>query len=289
MTTQRSYPTDHPTSSTGEIFTSKDEPEGFQRLPSITSSSIGVHRLFHLPSYRNPLLHSRRRKREMTPTEKKDANYWDKRKKNNEAAKRSREKRRLNDFVMEGQLLALSEENAQLRAEVLSLQYHMGIKQSLEASPHVGGSYFKPPLWGLGLPPKFPELYHCWPQHRFSPFSYPLKTSPKSANQPSQVSYLDSRANLVETNPPSQQQVSSGNDPPFQPQPFPAQKSTITSSLHPLPSYSSLSLHPSPLPPKWPPSLPLSLWDTDGSRNGVWSIWKFDSRYSSSRLSAESS
>lgn len=67
---------------------------------------------------------SPRRKREMTPASKKDALYWDKRRKNNEAAKRSREKRRLNDMMLESQLLALSEENTQLRAEVFSLQCH---------------------------------------------------------------------------------------------------------------------------------------------------------------------
>nr|XP_046248122.1 uncharacterized protein si:dkey-172o19.2 [Scatophagus argus]XP_046248123.1 uncharacterized protein si:dkey-172o19.2 [Scatophagus argus] len=65
-----------------------------------------------------------RRKREMIPSDKKDATYWDKRNKNNEAARRSREKRRMNDLMMESQLLAMADENAQLRAQVLSLQYH---------------------------------------------------------------------------------------------------------------------------------------------------------------------
>ncbi|XP_035997229.1 uncharacterized protein LOC118564176 [Fundulus heteroclitus] len=63
----------------------------------------------------------------MIPPDKKDATYWDKRRKNNEAAKRSREKRRINDLLMEGQLLALSEENAQLRAQVLNLHYHTNL------------------------------------------------------------------------------------------------------------------------------------------------------------------
>ncbi|XP_070688274.1 NFIL3 like protein [Pempheris klunzingeri] len=67
-----------------------------------------------------------RRKREMIPANRKDATYWDKRVKNNEAARRSREKRRLSDLMMQGQLLALNEENAELRARVLSLQYHSG-------------------------------------------------------------------------------------------------------------------------------------------------------------------
>ncbi|XP_074834023.1 NFIL3 like protein [Carettochelys insculpta] len=68
-----------------------------------------------------------RRKREFMPDEKKDTMYWEKRRKNNEAAKRSREKRRLNDFALESQLVAVSEENARLRAELLALKLHFGL------------------------------------------------------------------------------------------------------------------------------------------------------------------
>ncbi|XP_015281401.1 PREDICTED: uncharacterized protein LOC107122782 [Gekko japonicus] len=68
-----------------------------------------------------------RRKREFTPDEKKDDGYWDKRKKNNEAAKRSREKRRGSDLALEGQVLALLEENARLKAELLALKFRFGL------------------------------------------------------------------------------------------------------------------------------------------------------------------
>ncbi|XP_077355873.1 nuclear factor, interleukin 3 regulated, member 6 [Festucalex cinctus] len=68
-----------------------------------------------------------RRKREFIPLEKKDEGYWDKRKKNNEAAKRSREKRRVNDMVLESRVLALLEENAHLRAELLALKFRFGL------------------------------------------------------------------------------------------------------------------------------------------------------------------
>lgn len=71
-----------------------------------------------------------RRKREFTPDEKKDASYWEKRRKNNEAAKRSREKRRANDFMLETRLVALSEENAALRAELLALNLRYGLLSS---------------------------------------------------------------------------------------------------------------------------------------------------------------
>ncbi|XP_076001404.1 uncharacterized protein LOC142994561 [Genypterus blacodes] len=68
-----------------------------------------------------------RRKREFTPDERKDEGYWDKRRKNNEAAKRSREKRRANDMVLERRILGLLEENAQLRAELLALKFRFGL------------------------------------------------------------------------------------------------------------------------------------------------------------------
>ncbi|XP_012673757.2 nuclear factor, interleukin 3 regulated, member 6 [Clupea harengus] len=68
-----------------------------------------------------------RRKREFIPQDKKDDSYWDKRKKNNEAAKRSREKRRVNDMVLETRVLALLEENARLRAELLALKFRFGL------------------------------------------------------------------------------------------------------------------------------------------------------------------
>lgn len=76
-----------------------------------------------------------RRKREFTPDEKKDNGYWDKRKKNNEAAKRSREKRRVSDLALEGRVLALLEENARLKAELLALKFRFGlIQDSVEPS-----------------------------------------------------------------------------------------------------------------------------------------------------------
>ncbi|XP_072310132.1 nuclear factor interleukin-3-regulated protein [Eucyclogobius newberryi] len=71
-----------------------------------------------------------RRKREFIPEGKKDNLYWERRRKNNEAAKRSREKRRINDLVLENKLLALGEENASLKAELLSLKLKFGLLSS---------------------------------------------------------------------------------------------------------------------------------------------------------------
>lgn len=76
-----------------------------------------------------------RRKREFIPLDKKDEGYWDKRRKNNEAAKRSREKRRVNDMVLEGRVLALLEENARLRAELLALKFRFGLVKDPSNAP----------------------------------------------------------------------------------------------------------------------------------------------------------
>uniref|UniRef100_A0A8C9CBR4 NFIL3 like basic leucine zipper n=1 Tax=Phocoena sinus TaxID=42100 RepID=A0A8C9CBR4_PHOSS len=81
-----------------------------------------------------------RRQREFMPEEKKDTVYWEKRRKNNEAAKRSREKRRLNDAALEGRLDALLEENALLRAELRALKHRFGLL------PPTGGTWTLPTL-----------------------------------------------------------------------------------------------------------------------------------------------
>ncbi|XP_054717051.1 nuclear factor interleukin-3-regulated protein-like [Uloborus diversus] len=63
-----------------------------------------------------------RKQREFIPDAKKDDSYWDRRRRNNEAAKRSREKRRLNDMVLETRMIELTKENALLRAELVALR-----------------------------------------------------------------------------------------------------------------------------------------------------------------------
>ncbi|XP_034045589.1 nuclear factor, interleukin 3 regulated, member 2 [Thalassophryne amazonica] len=83
-----------------------------------------------------------RRKREFISDEKKDASYWEKRRKNNEAAKRSREKRRLNDMVLENRVIALNDENARLKTELLQLKLRFGLISTasyIEKSQQIGG------------------------------------------------------------------------------------------------------------------------------------------------------
>ncbi|CAN9500537.1 unnamed protein product [Ophioblennius macclurei] len=103
---------------------------------------------------RQPVTRSKRR---MTPADDKDATYWIKRQKNNEAARRSREKRRLKDLIVEGHLLALSEENAHLRAQVLSMRYSRGLQCAVDAGKGAASvasllppSLAPPPVHGHG-------------------------------------------------------------------------------------------------------------------------------------------
>uniref|UniRef100_A0A1I7WXC3 BZIP domain-containing protein n=1 Tax=Heterorhabditis bacteriophora TaxID=37862 RepID=A0A1I7WXC3_HETBA len=50
----------------------------------------------------------------------KDEHYWERRRKNNDASKRSREKRRISDIAMEQRILALSQENQLLKSRLES-------------------------------------------------------------------------------------------------------------------------------------------------------------------------
>ncbi|XP_071800283.1 uncharacterized protein [Asterias amurensis] len=63
-----------------------------------------------------------RKQRVFTSEDSKDIQYWDKRRKNNDAAKRSREKRRLTDLVLETHVMNLARENEKLKAELQAMK-----------------------------------------------------------------------------------------------------------------------------------------------------------------------
>ncbi|XP_044038508.1 nuclear factor interleukin-3-regulated protein-like [Siniperca chuatsi] len=110
---------------------------GYEESPSVPGSPARVGRLIKP----KPNM-SCRRKREFISDEKKDASYWEKRRKNNEAAKRSREKRRLNDMVLENRVIALNDENVRLKTELLQLKLRFGLISTasyIEKSQQIGG------------------------------------------------------------------------------------------------------------------------------------------------------
>nr|XP_020479923.1 nuclear factor interleukin-3-regulated protein-like isoform X2 [Monopterus albus] len=105
------------------------------------------------------LLKGRRRKREFIPKERKDALYWEKRHKNNEAAKRSREKKKMNDFALETHLMALKEENARLSAELLAIKLHFGLVHAATYTDHQS-SQLQQRVHGCMLPVSAPSTQH---------------------------------------------------------------------------------------------------------------------------------
>lgn len=121
----------------------------------------------------SPSACSLRRRREFTPDEKKDDNYWDKRRKNNEAAKRSREKRRAGDMALEGRVIALLEENARLRAELLALRFRFGLVR--DPCEETRGTYTQPCGLHDRTPPNPPP---SMPHSEDSGFSTPSVGSP---------------------------------------------------------------------------------------------------------------
>jgi len=80
------------------------------------------------PGFGRKDIFSQRKQREFIPENKKDDSYWDRRKRNNEAAKRSREKRRLNDMLLETRVIELSKDNHILKAQLNAIFEKYGIK-----------------------------------------------------------------------------------------------------------------------------------------------------------------
>ena len=63
-----------------------------------------------------------KKRAQLVPDEQKDGSYWEKRKKNNESAKRSREARRMKEEQIALRVVFLEQENLQLRTEVSLLK-----------------------------------------------------------------------------------------------------------------------------------------------------------------------
>lgn len=83
-----------------------------------------------------------RKRRDFIPNELKDDSYWERRRKNNLAAKRSREKRRLNDIVLETKVLELTNLNnaVKLKLDLCSKKYDISedeIEKMFEENKHL--------------------------------------------------------------------------------------------------------------------------------------------------------
>ncbi|XP_058878192.1 nuclear factor interleukin-3-regulated protein isoform X2 [Acipenser ruthenus] len=186
-----------------------------------------------------------RRKREFIPDEKKDQQYWEKRRKNNEAAKRSREKRRLNDMVLETKLMALGEENATLKAELLSLKLKFGLGSPLRSTCRTPEIIKQEPMETVTYPREIRDENIPYDMYR----SYMGNTFAGSYSQPSPTlqitrSSSNSPRNL-EADEGTVGKASDGEDEqqvPKGPIPSPVEPQSITTTVVKVPDTSSSAL-----------------------------------------------
>jgi len=104
------------------------------------SPNSPVNDINGMPSYHQQLF-GQRKQREFIPDQEKDDTYWDRRRRNNEAAKRSREKRRVNDMMLESRVMELTKENNLLRAQLEAVYDHYAV-----VSRNTGFTFQLPPL-----------------------------------------------------------------------------------------------------------------------------------------------
>ncbi|CAF1440189.1 unnamed protein product [Adineta ricciae] len=102
-----------------------------------------------------------RKRRDFIPNDMKDDHYWERRRKNNLAAKRSREKRRLNDIVLETKVVELSNENEALKAKLHLMLSRLNMKEIemeslFEEEQRLGRICLKPATSASALLPSRP-------------------------------------------------------------------------------------------------------------------------------------
>lgn len=112
------------------MFSCEDEFLDKEERSTKGDDSNNISPSLEFQSFLSPFTANTRRLREFIPEHKKDQGYWLKRQKNNEAAKRSREKRRMNDFVLSHQIIQLTSENKRLKLELQALKRRFGVSKS---------------------------------------------------------------------------------------------------------------------------------------------------------------
>ena len=84
----------------------------------------------------NPVPIEKKADRKFIPDKEKDTTYWQRRTKNNLAAKRSRDMRRKKEMEVNKKFQELKEENARLKAEIQRLQTHvMQLERKISTMP----------------------------------------------------------------------------------------------------------------------------------------------------------
>lgn len=151
-----------------------------------------------------------RKQREFIPENKKDDGYWEKRRKNNEAARRSREKRRVHDMALENRIMDLTRENCRIRNELNLVKKKFGL--SLDETFTGEETEQK----GLERPP---------PLHSVSEAARPANPSLRVASSENQARYSS-----LQQSPVRNRSVSGSNSSPY---------------MHAFPPFTSPSRQPS--------------------------------------------
>ena len=148
----------------------KQQQQQQQVLPVMVKTEIQ-----DTPTPNTPDMNRHQRKhREFIPESHKDESYWSKRRKNNEAAKRSREKRRLNDMAMGQRIAELTRENSKLKQELATIKtsigwpldkIFVGQAEMKKETPHVPIQVASATQQALQVAPlqEMPEQHSCPP------------------------------------------------------------------------------------------------------------------------------
>uniref|UniRef100_A0A6A7G345 Nuclear factor interleukin-3-regulated protein-like n=3 Tax=Hirondellea gigas TaxID=1518452 RepID=A0A6A7G345_9CRUS len=143
----------------------------------------GMHNSTSPSSMLKDSIFAQRKQREFIPDNKKDDCYWDRRRRNNEAAKRSREKRRFNDMVLEQRVLELSKENYLLRAQVTAFEnkFHVKGEGLVNEEQVIASMPQADQILALTRRPNMPTLDMPSPPSLLSPPSLPSSPPPPAS------------------------------------------------------------------------------------------------------------
>ncbi|CAF1097983.1 unnamed protein product [Adineta ricciae] len=105
---------------TGLSLSLPDSAIHLNQVEILDNNNDNAHHRFD----RTPVIATKRRPR-LVPDNEKDANYYEKRTRNNESAKRSRDARRTKEQQIQDRVMFLQQENARLAFENQTIRYQL--------------------------------------------------------------------------------------------------------------------------------------------------------------------
>ncbi|EDV27364.1 uncharacterized protein TRIADDRAFT_52980 [Trichoplax adhaerens] len=124
----------------------------YPTLPSHEGNMDNVRIVVGALDKKSANLSASKKSKTPVPNDRKDDKYWDKRKRNNESAKRSREARKLKDNQVASRATWLEEENVKIKAENAALREELACWRYYFSQPFSAQSNPKP-ISGIPLKP----------------------------------------------------------------------------------------------------------------------------------------